>query len=103
MLSLPISDDSRLDADDDVSTLNGGDLASLTNGSEEGQSSTETVVTRIEKHRAFYPAEDYHQDYMVHNPYSGYIMRFDQPKVEAFKAMFPRDYRDDFLRDGPKG
>jgi peptide-methionine (S)-S-oxide reductase len=61
------------------------------------------VVTKIEKHRAFYPAEDYHQDYMVHNPYSGYIMRFDAPKVEAFQAMFPRDYRDDFLRDGPKG
>lgn len=60
------------------------------------------VVTRIEKHRAFYPAEDYHQDYMVKNPYSGYIMRFDAPKVAAFKAMFPRDYRAEFLRDGPE-
>jgi len=59
------------------------------------------VVTKIETHRTFYRAEDYHQDYMVKNPYSSYIMRFDQPKVEAFKAMFPRDYRDDFLRDGP--
>ena len=61
------------------------------------------VVTRIEKHRAFYAAEDYHQDYMVHNPGSGYIMRYDQPKVAALKSMFPRDYREDFLRDGPKG
>ncbi|MEO1048239.1 MAG: peptide-methionine (S)-S-oxide reductase MsrA [Pseudomonadota bacterium] len=60
------------------------------------------VVTKIEAHRTFYPAEGYHQDYMVKNPYSAYIMRFDQPKVAAFKAMFPRDYRDDFLRDGPK-
>ncbi|MEM7701226.1 MAG: peptide-methionine (S)-S-oxide reductase MsrA [Pseudomonadota bacterium] len=60
------------------------------------------VVTKIEKHRTFYAAEGYHQDYMVKNPYSGYIMRFDAPKVAAFKAMFPRDYRADFLRDGPK-
>lgn len=60
------------------------------------------VVTRIEKYRAFYPAEDYHQDYMLKNPYSGYIMRFDAPKVDAFKAMFPRDYRAEFLRDGPE-
>jgi peptide-methionine (S)-S-oxide reductase len=59
------------------------------------------VVTKIEQLRAFYAAEDYHQDYMVHNPYSGYIMRFDQPKVDALKAMFPRDYREEFLRDGP--
>lgn len=58
------------------------------------------VVTRIEAHRRFYPAEGYHQDYMMKNPYSGYIMRFDQPKVEALKAMFPRDYKPDFLRDG---
>ena len=58
------------------------------------------VVTKIEKHRTFYPAEGYHQDYMVKNPYSGYIMRYDQPKVDALKVMFPRDYRDEFLRDG---
>ena len=60
------------------------------------------IVTKIEKHRAFYAAEDYHQDYMEKNPYSGYIMRFDQPKVTALKAMFPRDYRAQFLLDGPK-
>lgn len=58
------------------------------------------VVTKVEKHRTFYPAESYHQDYMVKNPYSRYIMRWDQPKVAALKVMFPRDYRDEFLRDG---
>lgn len=60
------------------------------------------VVTRIERHRTFYSAEGYHQDYMVKNPYSGYIRRYDQPKVAALKAMFPRDYREEFLRDGGK-
>ena len=58
------------------------------------------VVTKIEKHRKFYPAEGYHQDYMVKNPYSRYIMRFDAPKVAALKVKIPRDYRAEFLEDG---
>ncbi len=58
------------------------------------------IVTRIEPHKAFYPAEGYHQDYMVKNPTSRYIIAYDQPKVTALKAMFPRDYRAQFLRDG---
>ena len=58
------------------------------------------IVTKLEKHRKFYAAEGYHQDYMVKNPRSGYIIRHDAPKVRALKAMFPRDYRSTFLRDG---
>jgi peptide-methionine (S)-S-oxide reductase len=59
------------------------------------------IVTKIEKQRGFYPAEGYHQDFMAKNPRHSYILRWDRPKVEALKAMFPRDYRADFLRDGP--
>jgi peptide-methionine (S)-S-oxide reductase len=59
------------------------------------------IVTKIEKQRTFHPAEDYHQDFMAKNPRHGYILRWDRPKVEALQAMFPRDYRADFLRDGP--
>jgi peptide-methionine (S)-S-oxide reductase len=50
------------------------------------------IVTRLES-GAFYPAESYHQDYMAKNPNSGYIRRFDQPKVQALKAYFPNIYR----------
>lgn len=57
------------------------------------------IVTRIERQRSFYPAEDYHQDFMAKNPRHGYILRWDRPKVEALSRMFPRDYRADFLRD----
>lgn len=46
------------------------------------------IVTRIENGQ-FFPAEDYHQDYMVKNPNSGYILRYDVPKVEALKRLFP--------------
>lgn len=57
------------------------------------------IVTRIEPLRAFYPAEGYHQDFMAKNPRHGYIQRWDKPKVEALKALFPAHYRAAFLRD----
>lgn len=57
------------------------------------------IVTRIERLRTFYPAETYHQDYMVKNPRSAYIVRWDAPKVDALRVMFPRDFRRNFLRD----
>jgi peptide-methionine (S)-S-oxide reductase len=50
------------------------------------------IVTQIET-GAFFAAEDYHQDYMANNPNSGYIMRFDVPKVQALKRLFPNIYR----------
>jgi peptide-methionine (S)-S-oxide reductase len=58
------------------------------------------IVTRIEPLKKFYPAEGYHQDFMAKNPRHGYIVRWDQPKVDALKAMFPNQYRASFLRDG---
>ena len=40
------------------------------------------MATTIEPLKAFYRAEDYHQDYLVRHPYSMYIMVNDVPKVE---------------------
>lgn len=57
------------------------------------------IVTAIEPHKKFYPAEAYHQDFMAKNPRHGYIVRWDKPKVEALKALFPTHYRTGFLRD----
>jgi peptide-methionine (S)-S-oxide reductase len=57
------------------------------------------IVTRIEAYKAFYPAEAYHQDFMLNNPNHGYIRRWDAPKVAALKAMFPTLYRAGFLKD----
>lgn len=50
------------------------------------------IVTRIENGR-FFPAERYHQDFMVRNPNSAYIQRFDMPKLAAFKRGFPTLYQ----------
>lgn len=51
------------------------------------------IVTRVEPYRAFYPAEGYHQDFMLKNPDHGYIVRWDAPKVRALKVRFPDLYR----------
>jgi peptide-methionine (S)-S-oxide reductase len=53
------------------------------------------IVTRIEPDRAFYPAEDYHQDFMTRNPTHPYIVYHDLPKVEELKKLFPDRYRAD--------
>ncbi len=50
------------------------------------------IVTRIDPLKGFYPAEDYHQDYLIHNPTAPYIAMFDLPKVENFKRTFPELY-----------
>lgn len=52
------------------------------------------IVTTIEPLSAFYPAEAYHQDYLVRHPDNMYIVINDKPKVENLKRLFPQDYRD---------
>jgi peptide-methionine (S)-S-oxide reductase len=47
------------------------------------------IVTRIES-GGFWPAEDYHQNYMRRNPRSPYIMAHDAPKLRDLRATFPR-------------
>jgi peptide-methionine (S)-S-oxide reductase len=55
----------------------------------------EAIVTTIEPGHAFYPAEDYHQDYLTLNPDQLYIVYNDLPKIENLKRLFPERYRDD--------
>ena len=46
------------------------------------------IATRIET-GVFYPAEDYHQNFMQKNPRHPYILQWDVPKLAAFRAGFP--------------
>ena len=46
------------------------------------------IVTKLETGR-FFPAEAYHQDFFDKNPTHPYIVRWDKPKVAAFRAAFP--------------
>jgi peptide-methionine (S)-S-oxide reductase len=50
------------------------------------------IVTRVDPLKGFYPAEDYHQDYLIHNPSVPYIAMYDVPKVENFKRLVPEIY-----------
>jgi peptide-methionine (S)-S-oxide reductase len=47
------------------------------------------IVTVVEPLRGFYRAEEYHQDYLVHNPDNPYIVYNDLPKLRALRAKFP--------------
>jgi peptide-methionine (S)-S-oxide reductase len=51
------------------------------------------IVTQLGKLVAFYPAEDYHQDYAIKHPTQPYIAIHDLPKVEDLKRLFPNLYR----------
>jgi peptide-methionine (S)-S-oxide reductase len=51
------------------------------------------IVTKTEPGRDFYPAEDYHQDFLTRNPKYPYIVVNDLPKIEALRRLFPDLYR----------
>jgi peptide-methionine (S)-S-oxide reductase len=47
------------------------------------------IVTEVTPLKGFYRAEDYHQDYALHNPTNPYIAVCDRPKIEMLKQQFP--------------
>lgn len=53
------------------------------------------IVTRVDRFTGFYPAEKYHQDYLIHNPDSLYIVVNDLPKIANLKKLYPALYRED--------
>ena len=53
------------------------------------------IVTKVEAFKGFYPAEGYHQNFLVTHPDYPYIVVNDMPKVDALKTMFPDRYRKD--------
>ncbi len=52
------------------------------------------IVTEVTPLQGFYRAEDYHQDYALHNPDNPYILVCDRPKIEALKQQFPELFVD---------
>jgi len=47
------------------------------------------IVTEVTPLKGFYRAEDYHQDYALHNPTNPYIQVCDRPKIDSLKQQFP--------------
>ncbi|ESY20913.1 MULTISPECIES: peptide-methionine (S)-S-oxide reductase MsrA [unclassified Mesorhizobium] len=50
------------------------------------------IVTTLETGKTFYPAEEYHQDFLTLNPTYPYIVYNDLPKVANLKSLFPGLY-----------
>jgi len=52
------------------------------------------IVTQIAPLKAFYRAEEYHQDYLKTHTTEPYIVYNDLPKLEHLKKQFPALYRE---------
>jgi peptide-methionine (S)-S-oxide reductase len=46
------------------------------------------VVTSLEAHTGFYPAEDYHQEYYSRNPGQPYCQAVIEPKLRKLRAKY---------------
>lgn len=47
------------------------------------------IVTTVEKLDKFYPAEEYHQNFVRNNPNQAYVVVNALPKVEKLKKKLP--------------
>ena len=54
---------------------------------------SQPIVTEVSELKQFFPAEDYHQDYMKKNPEDPNIVYHDVPKVKALKEKFSALYK----------
>ncbi|MFT3727083.1 MAG: peptide-methionine (S)-S-oxide reductase MsrA [Terricaulis sp.] len=50
------------------------------------------IVTRVDTLQHFWPAEDYHQNFLNRNPTYPYIVFNDLPKVQNLQRLFPAQY-----------
>lgn len=48
----------------------------------------DSIVTQVIPFEAFFPAEDYHQEYYQKNPWQGYCRVVINPKVAKFRKQF---------------
>jgi peptide-methionine (S)-S-oxide reductase len=51
------------------------------------------IVTQVVPLKAFYPAEEYHQNYLQNHPDNPYIVFNDAPKLRQLQKQFPDVYR----------
>jgi peptide-methionine (S)-S-oxide reductase len=51
------------------------------------------IVTQVVPLKQFYPAEEYHQNFLARNPHYPYIVFNDMPKLQALQKQFPGIYK----------
>jgi peptide-methionine (S)-S-oxide reductase len=52
------------------------------------------IVTQVNALEGFFPAERYHQDYLIHHPHQPYIVVNDLPKLASLEREFPSLWRE---------
>jgi peptide-methionine (S)-S-oxide reductase len=50
------------------------------------------IVTEVKKIDKFWPAEDYHQDYVKHHPDNSYVRNVSIPRYKEFRNKFDNKY-----------
>ncbi len=48
------------------------------------------IVTTLAPLHGFYRAEEYHQDFVAHNPFDPYVLINDKPKLAQLRREFPQ-------------
>ena len=76
-------------ADDDQKRIADAYIAQL----QQSKVFPKPIVTQVAPLKAFYPAEDYHQNYATLHPDNPYIAANDLPKVDHLREMFPDLYK----------
>lgn len=51
------------------------------------------IVTQVVPLSQFYPAEEYHQNYLARNNFMPYVVAHDVPKLKQLRKKFPALYR----------
>jgi len=51
------------------------------------------IVTQVVPFAKFYPAEDYHQEYIYHNPENSYVQNVSIPEYLKFRKEFPGNFK----------
>lgn len=54
---------------------------------------SQPIVTKVEPLKAFYPAEEYHQNYLAQHPTQPYIVMHDLPKLAKLRLSYPDLYK----------
>jgi peptide-methionine (S)-S-oxide reductase len=53
----------------------------------------QAIATEVNDFEAFYPAEDYHQDFVRRNPAHPYVLVHDLPKLRKFRQQYPEQLK----------
>jgi peptide-methionine (S)-S-oxide reductase len=55
------------------------------------------IATQVMPFTKFWEAEDYHQNYIEHNPNSGYVQNVSIPEIQEFQKQYPQLVKPDHI------